>query len=127
MNKYNYNHYSTLLSTGGCFAPVPLVSGPLTKIVLHGVVKAVVKANFFTLTIRALISLAWSRWSRWSRQIQHIARVRARACVFSLLLLIIIFKLIRIALTTLTKPMVARFSALTIALTKIDHLDQRGF
>jgi uncharacterized protein YacL len=127
MNKYNHNHYSSLSPTGVVFAPVPLVLGPLTKSLNCRMVKAVVKANFFTLTIRALISLAWSRWSRWSRQIQHIARARARACVFSLLLLTIIFKLIRIALTTLTTPMMERFSVLTIALTKIDHLDQRGF
>jgi hypothetical protein len=111
--------------------PVPPCLGPLTKInipiVVKAMVKAMVKAKKSTLTIRPLVSLTWSRWSRWSRQIQHIAHVRARARVYWPFSLTFIFKLIENTLTTLTTSMKSMLFALTTTVTNIDHPDHKGF
>jgi len=117
--------FSFLYAAGRCPRPVSPVEGSLSRLIISAVVKAMVKAKISTLTIRALISLAWSRWSRWSMQnptYRTCARAHARVSSASFIL-INIFKLIKIALTTLTRPIKTRVYALTTALTIFDHLD----
>lgn len=106
-------------------APAAPCLGPLTKNNIPGVVKGMVKAKKITLTIRPLVSLAWSGWSRWSRHFQLIAH--ARVCLCRPSFLTFIFKLIKIALTTLTTLIKSTVYALTIPLTNIDHPDHKGF
>lgn len=117
--------FSFLYAVGRCPRPVTPVEGSLSRLIKPAVVKAMVKAKYCTLTIRALISLVWSRWSRWSRQnptYRTCARAHARVSSTSLIL-INIFKLIKNALTTLTTPIKTMVYALTTALTIYDHLD----
>ena len=115
--------YYVLYAAGNGAGPVSPVEGSLSRHFQPAVVKAMVKANLSTLTIRALISLTWSRWSRWSRQNQTY-RTCARARVSSTLFILInIFILFKIALTTLTTPIKTMVYALTTALTIYDHLD----
>ena len=117
--------YYVLYAAGNGAGPVSPVEGSLSRHFQPAVVKAMVKAKYCTLTIRALISLVWSRWSRWSRQnstYRTCARAHARVSSTSLIL-INIFKLIKNALTTLTTPIKTMVYALTTALTIYDHLD----
>lgn len=124
MNKQIDNLIQESTAANGCLcAPAPLCMGTHT-ISVYGKWSRVVTA---TLTIRALISLAWSRWSRWSRQFQLIAHVRAHARVSTAsFILIFIFNLYKNTLTTLTKPIKTLVFALTKAVTNNDHLDQMG-
>jgi len=120
---YDFTHVLSFIPHGG--TPVPLCLGPLTINIFPGVVDGVVGPNLKPWTIRALISLVWSRWSRWSRQIQLIARAGARASV-SPFSLIFIFNLFKNTWTTQTKPILTRFFASTIPRTTMDHMDQRS-
>ena len=117
--------YHVLYAAGNGPGPFAPIEGSLSRLIKPAVVKAMVKAKYCTLTIRALISLVWSRWSRWSRQNSTYrtgARAHARVSSTSLIL-INIFKLIKNALTTLTTPIKTMVYALTTALTIYDHLD----
>lgn len=117
--------YHVLYAAGKGPGPFAPIEGSLSRYIKPAVVKAMVKAKYCTLTIRALISLVWSRWSRWSRQnstYRTCARAHARVSSTSLIL-INIFKLIKNALTTLTTPIKTMVYALTTALTIYDHLD----
>ena len=129
--QYQSQYQSTRRGTSDICAPGPLMFGAPYYMILCRMVKAVVKANKSPLTIRALISLTWSRWSRWSRQNPtYRTCARARARVYRLFILISVFNLFKNALTTLTTIIKSHTYALTTALTNFDHLDhasQKGF
>lgn len=123
MKRLNIDLTNVLITS----PPFPFCLGPLTKIKYANNGPGVVQANFFTWTIRSLISLVWSKWSKWSKQIQHIAHVRARTrvCIDSFIL-VIVFKLIKKTRTTWTTSIKSTLFAWTTAWTNLDHLDQKG-
>lgn len=118
---YDFTHVLLFIPDGG--TPVPLCLGPLTINIFPGVVDGVVGPNLKPWTIRALISLLWSRWSRWSMQIQLIAHARAHARLYRLFSLICIFNLFKNTWTIWTKPILTRLFTWTIPWTTADHMD----
>jgi hypothetical protein len=129
--QYQLQYPSSSLALSYISAPRPLMFGAPNNNILCRVVKGVVKAKKSPLTIRALVSLVWSRWSRWSRQNPtYRTCARAHARVYRQFVLISDFNLFKNALTTLTTIINSYTYALTTALTNFDHLDhanQKGF
>lgn len=79
--QYQLQYPSSCLALSDVRAPRPLMFGNPNNKILCRVVKGVVKAKKSPLTIRALVSLVWSRWSRWSRQNPtYRTCARARVC-----------------------------------------------
>lgn len=107
-------------------APPPLVDGFPTNYIYLEPVKAMVKEKYRLLTSKPLTVAGWSRWVNWSRHFQHIAHVRARACVSLFFFLINIFYYYEKCFDQCVQPSIDADFALTIYSTMIDRLDHKG-